>query len=90
VGTIDTVWGERSDVITDTDAKVVMWNGSKAESKAALKLGDAQKAGTKVGTLTVTGAIDTAKTNVSLKSSVDAPSAWWRLTHPLDLFGLND
>ncbi|MDR2997568.1 MAG: D-alanyl-D-alanine carboxypeptidase [Microbacterium sp.] len=90
VGTIDTVWGERSDVITDADAKVVMWNGSKAESKAALKLGDAQKAGTKVGTLTVTGAIDTAKTNVSLKSSVDAPSAWWRLTHPLDLFGLND
>ncbi|MFE6734975.1 D-alanyl-D-alanine carboxypeptidase [Microbacterium sp. NPDC057650] len=90
VGTVDTVWGERSDVITDSDAKVVMWNGSPAGAKAALKLGDAQKAGTKVGSLTVTGAVDTAKTNVSLKSSVEDPSAWWRLTHPLDLFGLND
>ncbi|UJP09914.1 D-alanyl-D-alanine carboxypeptidase [Microbacterium sp. KUDC0406] len=89
VGTIDTVWGERSDVVTDADAQVVMWNGSTAQAASTLDLGDARNAGAAVGSLTVTGAIDTAKTDVSLKSTVDAPSAWWRLTHPLDLFGLN-
>nr|WP_269778463.1 D-alanyl-D-alanine carboxypeptidase [Microbacterium sp. MAH-37] len=89
VGTVDTIWGESSDVITDSDAKVVMWNGSTAEATSSLDLGDAQKAGTKVGSLSVAGAIDTAKTDVSLKSSMSAPSAWWRLTHPLELFGLD-
>ncbi len=36
------------------------------------------------------GPLDAATVDVQLQSDIEPPSPWWRLTHPLDLFGLND
>lgn len=89
VGTLTTEWGARSDIITDTDAKVALWNGATATAKSDLSLGDDWTKGAKTGTLTATGPLGSAEASVSLRSQVDDPSPWWRLTHPMQLFGLD-
>ena len=43
-----------------------------------------------VGTLTVTGPLNAASVDLQLAGDIEPPSAWWRLTHPLELLGLND
>ena len=45
---------------------------------------------TEVGSLTAEGPLDTAVTSVSLADDITEPTAWWRLTHPLELFGLDN
>ena len=89
VGTVTTEWGEKVDVVTDADAKVVLWNGASATSTPDLTLSSESTAGSKAGTLTTKGPVDTVETPVSLAADVAAPSTWWRLTHPLELFGLD-
>lgn len=89
VGRVSTEWGERVDVVTDADVRVVLWNGSTATASTEFTLEDQSESGAKVGTLTASGPVDSAKTAVSLDGEVAAPSFWWRLTHPLELFGLD-
>ena len=89
VGSVSTQWGARADVITDADAEVVLWNGASATSSSALELGEDLSKGAEVGTLTLSGPLNEVETAVSLDAEIPEPSAWWRLTHPLELFGLD-
>ncbi|MGB4135600.1 MAG: D-alanyl-D-alanine carboxypeptidase, partial [Microbacterium sp.] len=57
VGTVTTEWGAQSDIVTDDDARVVLWDGATATASVALGLiaktvGERQDAGAKAGTLT--------------------------------------
>jgi len=90
VGYVSTEWGEKVDVVTDADAKVVLWNGAAATSTPDLVLGSKATAGSKAGTLTTKGPVDSVETPVSLAAEVTPPSIWWRLTHPLELFGIDN
>ncbi|PYD02435.1 D-alanyl-D-alanine carboxypeptidase [Microbacterium esteraromaticum] len=90
VGHVSTEWGERIDIVTDADTRVLLWNGAEATSSTAFSLGDRTEAGAKVGTLTAEGPLGTAQTSVSLAEEIPPPSPWWRLTHPLELFGLDN
>ncbi|MFF3026917.1 D-alanyl-D-alanine carboxypeptidase [Microbacterium sp. NPDC057944] len=88
VGEVDTLWGASTEIVTDADAEVVLWDAAAAEATPEFDLGEKSKAGAEVGTLTVAGPLDTATTPLTLKKKLEGPSAWWRLTHPLELFGL--
>lgn len=90
VGTVQTLWGATVDIITDADADVVLWNGAGADAVVEFDLGEARAAGAEVGTLTATGPLNAVSTPLSLATTVEEPSVWWRLTHPLELFGLTD
>jgi len=90
VGVIDTAWGERVEVRTDGDASVVLWNGAAGSVATDLSIGDDREAGDTVGTLRVMGPLGATTVDVSLASDIDPPSGWWRLGHPLELFGLSD
>ncbi|WP_460782867.1 D-alanyl-D-alanine carboxypeptidase family protein [Microbacterium tumbae] len=90
VGEVSTPWGTRVDVVTDADATVVLWNAGTATTGATFDLGDSTAEGDEVGTLTVTGPIDGVEVPVSLAEELQGPTAWWRLTHPLELFGIVD
>ncbi|MEZ3161899.1 D-alanyl-D-alanine carboxypeptidase [Microbacterium sp. BWT-B31] len=87
-GLVKTKWGEPVQVVTDADANVILWNGGTGTVTTDFSLGDARTKGDKVGTLTVAGPLDSATVEVSLTADIEGPSPWWRLTHPLDLFGL--
>ena len=89
VGTVRTEWGAKANLVTDADAKVVLWNGASATSESTLELGEDTSSGAKAGSLTLAGPVNQTKTTVSLDAEVPAPSVWWRLTHPLELFGLD-
>ncbi|GAA3757260.1 hypothetical protein GCM10022240_07590 [Microbacterium kribbense] len=89
VGTARTVWGERVPVVTATAASVVLWNGASATTTATIALGDHRGTGDRVGTLTATGPLNTVTVDVALQHDIDGPSPWWRITHPLQLLGVD-
>lgn len=89
-GHVTTAWGEKVPIVTTSAADIIMWNGSGGSVTTAFDLGDARDEGERVGTLTVAGPLGSATVDLRLADEVDDPSPWWRLTHPLDLFGLND
>lgn len=89
VGVVDTEWGARSEIVTDADAAVVLWNGATATADTKFELGGRRAAGDEIGTLTATGPLGTAASPVSLADEIEDPSAWWRLTHPLELLGID-
>jgi serine-type D-Ala-D-Ala carboxypeptidase (penicillin-binding protein 5/6) len=88
-GRVVTGWGESVDVVTDASASVLLWNGADATATTQYSLGDAVEAGDVVGALTVAGPLDSVDVDLRLSDDIEGPSPWWRLTHPLDLFGLN-
>lgn len=90
IGAVETLWGAEVDVIAATDADVILWNAASAESTATFSLGDSREQGDEVGTLTTSGPLGTITTELELADDIAEPSPWWRLTHPLELFGLAD
>ncbi|MCR2763006.1 D-alanyl-D-alanine carboxypeptidase [Microbacterium sp. zg.B48] len=89
VGHVTTEWGQNVAIVTDDDASVILWNGGVGAVTTDFALGDAREKGAAVGTLAVRGPLDSTGTALELAADIEPPSAWWRLTHPLDLFGLN-
>lgn len=90
VGKVETLWSDDIDLVSASDATVVLWNGATAQTSTRFELGDAREPGETVGTLTATGPVDASTVDVQLAGEIEPPSPWWRLTHPLDLFGVND
>nr|WP_281370320.1 hypothetical protein [Microbacterium pseudoresistens] len=88
LGSVDTLWGEHVDVVAGDDARVVLWNGAAASGTTAFSLGDDWAEGAKAGTVTITGPLDSTDAELVLGSELHGPDFWWRLTHPLELFGL--
>ena len=85
----DTLWGDPVDVVTSGDASVVLWNGGAGTVQTSYDLDESREAGDVVGSLAVTGPLNSASVELELAGDIEEPSPWWRLTHPLDLFGLN-
>jgi D-alanyl-D-alanine carboxypeptidase (penicillin-binding protein 5/6) len=88
-GRVTTRWGEDVAIVTRDDADVILWNGGAGAVTTTFSLADARDEGEDVGTLSVAGPLDSTSTPLELAADIEPPSAWWRLTHPLDLFGLN-
>jgi D-alanyl-D-alanine carboxypeptidase (penicillin-binding protein 5/6) len=88
VGVIDTEWGEHIEVKTASDAAVVLWNGITGTVSTDLSLGDDRDEGDEVGALSVKGPLNGSTVDVVLADEIEPPTPWWRLTHPLELFGL--
>lgn len=87
-GGVTTAWGEEVDVVTASDAQVVLWNGASAAATVTVDLGDGSEKGDVVGSLAVTGPLNAQTVELKLADDVEGPSPWWRLTHPLELFGI--
>lgn len=87
-GQVETRWADPVAIIVDADADVILWNGTVADTASTFALGDARDEGERVGSLTATGPKDAATVDLVLAADVPSPSPWWRLTHPLELFGL--
>ena len=88
-GVVTTPWGLQIEVVTDADASAVLWNGATATSAPALALGETTEADDAAGSLTLTGPLGARTVGVHLTAAVTPPDAWWRLTHPLELLGLD-
>jgi len=89
-GVASTPWGATANIVTDADATVTLWNGASGIVTTNLDLGDARTANAAVGEVLVRGPLDAATVGVHLTGDIPDPDAWWRLTHPLQLWGLVD
>lgn len=89
VGTVTTRWGATAPVVADSDARVILWNGGTGKVTTTFDLGDSRSENDRVGSLSVAGPLNSTSIGLRLAEDVDPPSPWWRLTHPLDLFGLD-
>jgi D-alanyl-D-alanine carboxypeptidase (penicillin-binding protein 5/6) len=88
VGRVTTLWGEDVEVVTESDADVVLWNGALATATPTFDLADERDEDDTVGTMTAVGPLDSATVPLVLVRDVEGPSPWWRLTHPLELLGI--
>jgi D-alanyl-D-alanine carboxypeptidase (penicillin-binding protein 5/6) len=88
VGQVQTKWSEPVPIVVADDADVVLWNGAAASLSSTFDLGDHRDDGDVVGSLAAAGPLDAETVDLVLDGDVDEPSPWWRLTHPLQLFGL--
>ncbi|MFV0374067.1 hypothetical protein [Microbacterium sp.] len=88
VAEVQTLWGDRSDVVTAEPAEAAVWNGTVASASTDVALTGDRTAGGEAGTLTFAGPIDQDTVALILSDTIGEPDAWWRLTHPLELFGL--
>lgn len=87
-GVVATRWGDRVNVVTTADASVILWNRSTGTVTTTYALGDSRTHGDTVGKLAVAGPLDSTTVDLRLAADIPGPSPWWRLTHPLELFGL--
>lgn len=88
VGVVTTPWGATSNVVTDGDVPVLLWNGATATVSASLDISAAAFAQDAVGTVTLSGPLDSGSATARLATDLTPPTSWWRLTHPLELWGL--
>ncbi|QKJ20742.1 D-alanyl-D-alanine carboxypeptidase family protein [Microbacterium hominis] len=88
-GSVETEWGDQVDIVTAADASVILWNGGIGEVVTNFALEDSRTAGNDVGALSVTGPLDATTVSLRLADDIGPPDAWWRLTHPLELLGLD-
>lgn len=87
-GIVTTRWGSRVEIVTDADASAILWNAAAATTTIDLDLADAREADAAAGSITLTGPLSTQTVGLHLTADVPEPDAWWRLTHPLELWGL--
>jgi len=86
VGTYTTPWGASATMVLGSSASVFTYSDAKITATmttSALKTGTD---GEKVGQVTWKSGSSTATAPVLLKGSIAPPSAWWRLTHPQELW----
>ncbi len=89
-GTATTAWGATAEIVTDADVRVALWNTQSSQAAANVELGDSRDAGDEAGELTLTGPLGSATTTLRLTADIPDPDIWWRLSHPLQLWGLAD
>jgi D-alanyl-D-alanine carboxypeptidase (penicillin-binding protein 5/6) len=87
VGSYTTAWGETADVVADRSAQLLTWSDSAISATSRARPVGVLSAGAGVGTATFTGEGGTVTVPLVLAEDIEGPDAWWRITHPAELFG---
>lgn len=89
VGTVTTPWGGEAQFVTTQEARVLGFNQSAAKVSMSTDLGDARSAQAPIGSLTLTGPVDTETVDVVLSADLPDATIMWRWTHPFEVYGLD-
>ena len=86
-GTYTTPWGETAEARAAQSERILTWSdipitGSASASPIGLAAERAE-----VGTVTFTGGKREVALPLFLSREIEGPDAWWRITHPVELFG---
>lgn len=84
VGTATSPWGSSSPINATEDITVLAWSGKGLAPKVTdTPVPSPALAGTRAGSLSLESGGKQFSSKLVLEKTVDPPSAWWRLTHPL-------
>ena len=81
-----TEWGDASDVVATTNASIVVWADTPITLLVEARPITLERAGAAVGSLHFSAGTQSVEVPLELESEIDDPGAWWRLTHPAQLF----
>lgn len=88
VGTVTTWTGETVELFTDGAASAVLTFDEKATRKLTVSpITAAADVGGQVGRVSVSSPTGKLTVPVVLGEAIAEPDAWWRLTHPFEMFG---
>jgi D-alanyl-D-alanine carboxypeptidase (penicillin-binding protein 5/6) len=91
VGSYNLPWGERIAAKSSADIRAVTWRGTNVTTEVALApIRVPAKKDQTVGKVVERGSSVSSSNTVPivLNESVEGPSLWWRLTHPIDTWRL--
>ncbi|WP_349899341.1 D-alanyl-D-alanine carboxypeptidase family protein [Parafrigoribacterium soli] len=86
-GTYTTPWNSKAKLLAGNSASVLVWSNTKVTSTIKTTTVTEARDGAKVGAVTFVAGSSTITVPLVLEGSISPPSAWWRLTHPLELLG---
>ncbi|HEU4849859.1 MAG TPA: D-alanyl-D-alanine carboxypeptidase, partial [Terrimesophilobacter sp.] len=87
LGSYTTPWGETADVVAGQGAGILSWSDAPVAATSNAEAIGAAAQRTKVGSATFTGENGEVTVPLVLSDTIKAPDAWWRITHPSELFG---
>jgi serine-type D-Ala-D-Ala carboxypeptidase (penicillin-binding protein 5/6) len=79
-------WGDGSTAVATADARVIVWSDTPITRFIDVEPVTLATAGTPVGKLSFVVGDRTIEVPIELTTTIDDPGAWWRLTHPDELF----
>ncbi len=86
VGTYSTPWGASATMVLANSASVSTYSNTPITSTMTTSTLKTGADGEKVGSVTWKAGTSTVTVPVILKGSITPPTAWWRLTHPAELW----
>lgn len=87
LGTYTTSWGETADVMAAQGAGTISWSAAPIVATSKAEPVGLVERRTKVGSATFTGESGEVAVPLVISSTIEGPDAWWRITHPAELFG---
>lgn len=81
VATASTNWGEQADLIASNDATLVAFGADPVSVTTTIGSVTTGASGSSVGSIVATSGSQQVQVDVQLGSTLNGPSAWWRLTH---------
>ena len=87
LGSYTTVRGEKVTIVADHSGQLFTWSDSPITATSQAQRVTVGEAGATVGSASFTGEGGTVTVPLVLKRAIDGPDAWWRITHPAELFG---
>jgi serine-type D-Ala-D-Ala carboxypeptidase (penicillin-binding protein 5/6) len=87
VGSYSTPWGAKASMILGKSASTLTWSNTPITSTMTTTTLKTGASGEKVGSVTYVAGKSTVTVPVVLKGKIQGPTAWWRLTHPMQLLG---
>jgi D-alanyl-D-alanine carboxypeptidase (penicillin-binding protein 5/6) len=86
VGTYTTPWGASATMVLGSSGSVFTYSNTKITSTMTISTLKSGKNGEKVGSVTWKAGTSTVTVPVVLQGNITPPTAWWRLTHPQELW----
>ena len=86
LGTYTTPWGDEATVVAAEGASLLTWSDTPVTASVDLKTITTAGDGEEVGTATFVAGSQTVTVPLVLDGTIGEPDAWWRLTHPAELF----
>jgi D-alanyl-D-alanine carboxypeptidase (penicillin-binding protein 5/6) len=85
-GSYSSVWGETTNFVAAEDSSLVVWSDTPVTATVATDPITLVEEGTEVGAVTFVAGSQQVSVPLTATASIEDPGAWWRLTHPEDLF----
>jgi D-alanyl-D-alanine carboxypeptidase (penicillin-binding protein 5/6) len=85
-GRYTTPWKSTAKLVASKSASVLVWSNTKVTSTVKTTTVTEARTGARVGSVTFVAGSSTITVPLVLEGAITPPSAWWRLTHPQQLF----